>query len=126
MTTQKIEKHLSRKLFLNNPYQMTMLAIFIMLLPLYHLHIYKLISVTSIFVILSLFCMIFIFIFFSPKNTKTSVPKSDQYRYVVQENGKSNVTITVPAKQVWYVYRNNKKRKQQYFAYLVLFTTFQI
>lgn len=126
MTTQKIEKHLSRKLFLNNPYQMTMLAIFIMLLPLYHLHIYKLISVTSIFVILSLFCMIFIFIFFSPKNTKTPVPKSDQYRYVVQENGKSNVTITVPAKQVWYVYRNNKKRKQQYFAYLVLFTTFQI
>lgn len=31
---------------------------------------------------------------------KSPIPKSDEYRYVVQETAKSNITITVPAKQV--------------------------
>ncbi|XP_052058413.1 bromodomain adjacent to zinc finger domain protein 1A-like [Mytilus californianus] len=36
----------------------------------------------------------------SAKNKNVTVPKSEEYRYVVQETGKSNITITVPSKQV--------------------------
>ncbi|CAC5390665.1 BAZ1A [Mytilus coruscus] len=36
----------------------------------------------------------------SAKNKTVTVPKSEEYRYVVQETGKSNITITVPSKQV--------------------------
>ena len=82
---------------------MTIMPIFIVLLPLLSFT-HLLIDFCDIkFCDFVTFLHDFCFIFFSPKNTKTPVPKSDQYRYVVQESGKSNVTITAPAKQVWYV-----------------------
>lgn len=36
----------------------------------------------------------------SNKAKSSAVPKSDEYKYVVQEVDKSNITITIPAKQV--------------------------
>lgn len=39
-------------------------------------------------------------VLFSRRKPKGTTLPADQYRYVVQEKGKSNITITVPAKQV--------------------------